>query len=61
MVRINCLDSMFTDSDVLEVKRSSREDSPPRNNTLENLTSTQLPRAQAREVITISLVASPEH
>ena len=48
------------DSDVFYVERSSTESSPIRNNTAAILNSMELPKAMARETITISSVASPE-
>ena len=47
-----------TDSDVRYVEKSPREQNPPRNNTPDILNSTDLSGAHAREVITISSVAS---
>ena len=58
MIRTNSLDCLSTKSDVFYVERSSEETSPSRNNTSAVLNSTQLSGALAREVITISSVAS---
>ena len=60
MIRTKSLESISTESDVFYVERSSGEDSPDRSNTPAVLKSTQLSGALAREVNTISSVASPE-
>ena len=60
MIRSNFLDSISTDSNVFYVERSSGEDTPARNNTPAALTTNQRSRAMARELITVSSIASLE-
>ena len=54
------LDSSSTESDIFHVERSSEEGSPARKNSPAVLNSTELSGAMAREMNTISSVASPE-
>ena len=54
------LDSSCTKSNKIYVERSSEESSPIRNNTSAVLNNAELSGAMARELITISSVASPE-
>ena len=58
MFRPISLDSL--DSDVFHVEQYSGEQSPPRNNTPDILKLTELSGVLAREVFTISTVASSE-
>ena len=60
MIRTNFLDSLSTYSEVTYVERSPGEKRPAQNNTPAGLNSTQLSGALAREVTTISSVASPQ-
>ena len=60
MKRNPSLDSPYTESEIFYVELSSEATRPIRTNTPVALNSTELSGAMAREIITISSVASPE-
>ena len=60
MTRVNTSDSISTDSGVFYVEQSAKDYNPPRKNTSEVPSSTQLSRTLAREITTVTIVDSPK-